>query len=264
MALKYEKLADDLRKAIRSGQLSAGSQLPTTPTLSEQYGVSLPTVRQALDVLRNEGLIDSQQGRGVFVRPPRRKVRRSNTNNHFDKTRVHQSNDERAATGATERDTGLDVDDLVFEAKYTVVKATKELAIEFGIHTGAKLLQRDFRTRSKDEHTPFNLARSYLVYDMVSANPALLDDSNEPWPGGTMHQLSTVGIEIERVIEEVTTRPPTPKEAEQLGIGPGVPVFVIHKTLIDTTGTVVDIADVTLPGDRTELEYETRLERWSQ
>lgn len=264
MALKYERLADDLRQAIQSGELPGGSQLPTSATLAERYKVSMPTVRQALDVLRSEGLIDSRQGLGVYVRPPRQKVRRSNANNHFDKARVHEPEAVRAATGLTERDTGLDVADLDFEAKYDIVDATEDLASQFGIPVGAKLVHRQFRTRSKTETAPFNLARSYLVYDMVSANPKLLDASNEPWPGGTMHQLSTVGIEVDRVIEAVTTRPPTPVEAQLLDIGPGVPVLLIHKTVLDTTGRVVDVAYVTLPGDRTELVYETPLERWAK
>ncbi|MFE9583204.1 GntR family transcriptional regulator [Nocardia sp. NPDC006044] len=264
MALKYERLADDLRESIRSGELAAGEQLPTSTTLSEKYGVSLPTVRQALDVLRTEGLIDSRQGVGVYVRPPRRKVVRSNTNSHFDKARVHEPESARAATGSTERNTGLDVSELEFEAQYAVVNADEDLAGAFNVPVGTKLLRRDYRTRSTAETAPFNLARSYLIYDMVAANPRLLDEANEPWPGGTQHQLSTIGIELDRIIEAVTTRPPTPAEAEQLDIAPGVPVFLIRKTSVDTTGRVVDIADVTLPGDRTELVFETPLERWTK
>ncbi len=43
------------------------------------------------------------------------------------------------------------------------------------------------------------MSRSWLVYDLVASNPDLLDPSNEPWPGGTQHQLSTVGIELARI-----------------------------------------------------------------
>ncbi|MFQ6330405.1 GntR family transcriptional regulator [Nocardia sp. CWNU-33] len=264
MALEYERLADDLRESIRTGEFAAGKQLPTSATLSAKYGVGMPTVRQALDVLRSEGLIDSRQGLGVYVRPPRRKVRRSNTNNHFDKARIHEPEPVRAATGSTERNTGLDVSELEFEAEYTVAQANDDLAESFGVPVGTKLLQRDYRTRSKNEVAPFNLARSYLIYEMVAADPRLLDDRNEPWPGGTQHQFFTIGIELDRVVETVTTRPSTPEEAELLDIASGVPVFLIRKTSIDTTGRVVEVADVTLPGDRTELVYETPLERWTK
>jgi GntR family transcriptional regulator len=103
---------------------------------------------------------------------------------------------------------------------------------------------------------------SYLVRDLIAANPDLLDDSNEPWPGGTQNQLHTVGIEVDRVEERVTARPPTPEEAQELELAPGTPVILLRKTAYDIHRRVVDITHVTLPGDRTELVFVTPLERW--
>jgi len=97
---------------------------------------------------------------------------------------------------------------------------------------------------------------------MAAANPELLDANNEPWPGGTHHQLRTIGIEIDRIVDEITARPPQGDEIERLGIRHGVAVLVLRKTSIDTTGRVVEVSDVTMPGDRTVMVYETQLERW--
>ncbi|MEX0408855.1 GntR family transcriptional regulator [Aquibium sp. LZ166] len=63
----YLKLASLLREKIRQGQWPAQSQLPTLQDLRGEYGIARETVRQALGVLRGEGLIDSARGRGTFV-----------------------------------------------------------------------------------------------------------------------------------------------------------------------------------------------------
>jgi len=63
----YMQVADGLRTSIRVGRLSAGDRLPSGRVLSDEYGVAVMTIQKALDVLRHEGLVVSQQGRGVFV-----------------------------------------------------------------------------------------------------------------------------------------------------------------------------------------------------
>ncbi|KZM76172.1 GntR family transcriptional regulator [Nocardia terpenica] len=263
MPAKYELIADELRARIVSGELRPSDRVPGEAALVEQYKVSPPTVRQALAVLRAEGLVEAKHGIGTFVRTPRVKVRRTDERYQWEKNRVHESDSVRRTTGATERDTGLTLPDLSFSAHYTTTKATDDLADAFGVPVGTKLLQRDYRTRPRGDDAPFNLSRSYLVYDMVEQNPDLLDDSNEPWPGGTQHQLFTVGIEVAKITEEVEARPPTAREASELGISlEGSAVFDLRKISIDTDGRVVEVADVILPGDRTQLVYTTQLAPW--
>ncbi|MEU4571452.1 winged helix-turn-helix domain-containing protein [Nonomuraea sp. NPDC023979] len=64
----YLQIADDLRAQIRGGSLAPGTPLPSTTKLAEQYDASLSVVKLAVGVLRNEGLVIGQQGKGVFVR----------------------------------------------------------------------------------------------------------------------------------------------------------------------------------------------------
>jgi GntR family transcriptional regulator len=65
----YRQIASMLRGAISSGQLEAGGRLPSEAELIEHFGVARMTVRQAVQELRAEGLVISEHGRGVFVRP---------------------------------------------------------------------------------------------------------------------------------------------------------------------------------------------------
>ena len=69
------RIADSLRGRIRSGEFPPGAKLPALPGLAEFYGASLVTVRLALGRLRQEGLVESRQGVGNFVRkaPPVRR-----------------------------------------------------------------------------------------------------------------------------------------------------------------------------------------------
>lgn len=64
----YLQIADDLRSAIRKGDLTPGSQLPSVRALAEQYGVARNTVSSAVRLLRDENLVVARQGSGAFVR----------------------------------------------------------------------------------------------------------------------------------------------------------------------------------------------------
>ncbi|WP_073501601.1 GntR family transcriptional regulator [Actinacidiphila paucisporea] len=64
----YVQTADALRKEIQNGRLAPGAKLPSARELQEQYGIANSTAQNALRLLKDEGLIYSVQGRGVFVR----------------------------------------------------------------------------------------------------------------------------------------------------------------------------------------------------
>lgn len=64
----YAQISDALRERIVKGEWAIGSQIPTLPELAQEFGVGLITVRQAVQVLKNEKLVVPEQGRGTFVR----------------------------------------------------------------------------------------------------------------------------------------------------------------------------------------------------
>lgn len=68
---KYEQIRKDLAAAIRRGNYRPGEALPSQRDLSASYGVTLMTLRQALSLLSEEGLVVQQPGRGTFVAPPK-------------------------------------------------------------------------------------------------------------------------------------------------------------------------------------------------
>src|SRR3954468_22245632 len=64
----YARLADLLTKRIASGEWSPDAPLPSETTLASDYGVSLGTMRKAMQQLAEEGLVERRQGSGTYVR----------------------------------------------------------------------------------------------------------------------------------------------------------------------------------------------------
>lgn len=66
-APQYRRMAIDLQRMIKSGELRAGDALPSEAPLAERYGVARGTTRHALAELEGAGLVQSVHGKGRFV-----------------------------------------------------------------------------------------------------------------------------------------------------------------------------------------------------
>jgi len=79
--IRYQLIADELRRRVRSGDFERTGVLPSESELSLQFEASRVTVRRALEVLRLEGLVDSRQGFGwiVSAEPLRQELHRLDT-----------------------------------------------------------------------------------------------------------------------------------------------------------------------------------------
>ncbi len=66
----YQRVYDDIRARIISGELKPGEQLPSGAVLQSQYGVGNNALRTAMVLLRTEGWVTSHQGKGVYVADP--------------------------------------------------------------------------------------------------------------------------------------------------------------------------------------------------
>ena len=63
----YRRLADSIAAEIESGKYALGDRLPTERELADQYGVSRPTLREALIALEMLGMIEARHGLGIYV-----------------------------------------------------------------------------------------------------------------------------------------------------------------------------------------------------
>ena len=63
----YRQIADQVRQLIRLGEFPVGQRLPAERDLAAQFGVSRPSVREALIALEVEGLVEVRVGSGIYV-----------------------------------------------------------------------------------------------------------------------------------------------------------------------------------------------------
>lgn len=263
--LKADRIAEQLREDIRHGRLLPGQKLATVRALAEDWGVAYNTVSRAISTLKDEGLLTGVGGGPTRVRVQPIPVVRDNRTYAEEKALVLAPQEVRARNGVSERSMGIAVQDLhADDYDYEVVKAKDCPALVTDIlqlHDDDQVLRRRYFRRHA-EGAGASTSTSYIPYAIAAGNPKLLDKSEEPWPGGTFHQLWTVGREVGRMEEHISARMPTAEEQAELDIPPKVPLFDLTKITFDTQERPVEVAFIPLPADRVRFVYSTPLERW--
>ena len=229
---KYAQVIDELRRRIESGEYPPGSLLPSEHLLCDEFQIARPTVVRALRVLRQDGWIETQQGKGSFVR---------------GRPALAGLDSQRTGEEALNRDESREPGDLI-EAGITVPPA-RVTALLGEAGTGELLARR--RVVRQDGEA------SELVTWWVPAAVAEGTDlaGAEPLTGGVRGHLSRrKGVRVDHVLELVTARHPTPREAKLLGVGKSAPVLAMYVAARDAAGTPVLVLEVVMPGDRHELE----------
>ncbi|GGP32374.1 transcriptional regulator [Streptomyces capoamus] len=252
-----------LLEEIERGDLAPGDQIPTIALLADKYGVNKNTASKAVVALKELGVLSGLAGGNTWVRVPPQHKKRSNERYHAEKEAVRLPRSQRSSAGVSEADSGIPLTALYEDkAEYAVIAAPDDVREALGLPAGASVLRRVY-TRRHAKGAGADRSISYLPYDLVSGNPDLLDATKEPWPGGTMHQLHTIGVELGKIVDHVTASMPTPEEVKDFDIPPRVPVIRIRKISYSTDGKPVELMDIPIPADRIELIYTTHLERWN-
>jgi GntR family transcriptional regulator len=243
----YLRIADELREHIRAGGYPAGTRLPTMATLSATHGVSEIVIRQAISVLRGEGLVETRRGGGTVVRvhPPVRRVA-------MERYRVETQPLTVVPATSFTYDQQITWREYRLDKVYARVRADGELASLFELSPGTALLRRHFVFYARD--VPQQISINYLPWDVVAGTP-VADPQREPWPGGTPAQLAFLGHPATRVEEAVRSRMPTPEEAGALRLAAGVPVLAITRRMLSGDRVLEVCRDIIIPADRVVLDY---------
>jgi len=256
------QIADDIRMRIERGELAPGDSLPTLAELSQQWSCSTNSARGAINLLKAQGLITAGRGKAPIVRIPPGRVVRSSERHQAEKDLALRPEAERANVGEAETNLSMSIDQQRFSAHYDTIPAGDELAELFAISPTDIVLRRRFEAINPATALMLSWSVSYMPLRLIADNPALLDQNNEPWPGGTQHQLLTVGIEVMCIVDQVTARMPTTVEAQMWGLPDGVPLLFCRRISIDANNRTVEISDADYPADRTELRFVTPLKPW--
>ncbi|MEU6392860.1 GntR family transcriptional regulator [Streptomyces sp. NPDC046939] len=239
---KYQRIADALREAIQSGEYGPGDRLPGENDLMATYGVARMTARQALGVLRDEGVAEARKGAGVFVREYRPLRRRG-----IQRLAQQQWGNGRSIWSADIEDRNLVVDQVSVsdEVAPERVGAVLDLAAEDTVCVRRRRFVLDDKA--------VLLAVSYLPSSLVTGTAITRLDTG---PGGTYARLAELGYEPVHFREEIRSRMPSKDEAAQLSMSTGTPVFLICRTAYTAEGRPVEINEMTLDAASYILEYD--------
>jgi GntR family transcriptional regulator len=230
----YAQVADALRADIRGGTYGPGDQLPSERELRDRFGVSTNVVRAALVVLRTEGLVESHQGRGVFVReaPELRRLSTDITEGAGFYTMLDRMGKQPATTTTVTRG-----------------PASGEVADYLGIPAGEEVVIRARILRTEGQ-PPTGSAVSYFPEWVVEQAPALGDPNVSGLP---VHLRTAFGPTYSEDL--VDARMPTPEERERLEIPEGVPVITIKGTTRDRQHRTLHFIDKVTPAGRMRYGY---------
>jgi GntR family transcriptional regulator len=229
----YKQIADLLRAAITNGELAPGAQLPSEQELVDAHGVARGTVRQAIMLLRSEGLVDVERGRGSFVRdlaPEQERLVRQ----QWDREHPHEPT--------------LKIETL----ELSKAGASAEVAELLGLGAGADVLVR--RWRYMASFMVLEMATSYVPWDVAQAAQLLQTETGRQ----VYAHLENSGHRLARFTEEVQARMPTEAEARTLKIEPAVPVMSVQRVAYTNDDRPVEVRRSLMSAKRYRLMYEFR------
>jgi GntR family transcriptional regulator len=228
---KYAQVVEEIKKRIERGTYPPGSLLPSEHQLVAEFGLSRPTIVKSLSALRQDGWIETQQGKGSFVRgrPALTDVERT-----------------RPAHEVVE----LPETELSGQLVQAGVKlAPPHVTALLGLEAGARAFVR--QRLLSDEGEPAELASVWLPLELAAgtdlASPDLLGES-------VRHHLQVrKKIRFDHAVEQITARHPNGEEAELLGLSREAPILSVIVTAYDAAGRPVQVSDLVLPGQRHEI-----------
>lgn len=229
---KYAQVIDELRRRIESGEYPPGSLLPSEHQLSEEFQIARPTVVRALRVLRQDGWIETQQGKGSFVR---------------GRPALAGLETARPGEEVLNRDESREPGDLI-EAGMSAPPA--RITALLGNAGNAGVLCRRRLVRHEDE--PSEIVTWWIPAPLVEGTDLA---SVEPVQGGVRaHLARRKGIRIDHVLEQVVARHPAGAEVKLLGVTKTAPMLALYVTAREASGDPVLVLELVMPGDRHELE----------
>lgn len=249
--LKYQSIAADIQRSIEAGALKPNSKLPTVVELCEAYGVSKITIRRAIELLTDKGLVSSRRGSGTYVK---------NTTELFEQTGIEPidaagagegadsfsfSQSDRAAGFTKEHEgEGKEISSVVYD--FSIVNPPANIARHLNIQPD------DFayfhcRVRCLDGE-PMVIEYTYMPLDLI--------------PGLKRSQLylsvydyiqNALGLKISSFHRILRAVPATEEEAERLNTRPGVPMLEISQVGFLDDGTPFEYSVSRYEGTRGEL-----------
>ncbi|MBE1506377.1 phosphonate metabolism transcriptional regulator PhnF [Rhizobium viscosum] len=226
----WRRIADEIRLDIVGARLARGQRLPTEAKLAERFSANRHTVRRALAMLAQEGVIRAEQGRGVFVQDARRVFYRIGPRTRFSEGIDGQDRQVRGAL-----------------MSHAQEHASSEVAKGLDIKPGAPLIRLE--TMAFVDEAPFSRSTHWFARERF-------DGIAEAYAARLSITAALQGFGVEtytRHSTRITIRHAEAEEIIQLGLSPGAVLLRAEGIDIDAEGKPIQFLVTRFPGDRVEL-----------
>ncbi len=213
----YVRLTNDLLSDISKGRLRSGDRLPTEDELIKTRKVSRVTVRHALDVLRQRGLIERIAGRGSFVSRPPEAIAWT----------IDSVDDVLQIVGA---ETDLQI------LEWKAIRSTPGVERRLGVSGEQVYVQRGLRSRRgglplcyTETYTLLKIGRRIRKEDLALSTVLEVIEGK-------------LGLPVQGGTEELTAGVADRALARRLGVPSGSPVLILELTFFDLDGQPLEYA----------------------
>lgn len=226
----YLQVASTLRRRIEDGQWTSGQKISTLEQLEAEFQVARVTVRQAIDVLEKEGLVQRQQGKGTFVAPGIKDKRwlRLETNWSSLVSIIRDNVPKFIA-----------VDQPPSEPR--LAKGDGRLAPEY----------RYLRSVQSMNNEPYAVASVHLAREVYESAP---DAFNSHTALPILSALA--GVEIARAHQTLVIGSADTETADLLKIALNAPTAEAHCVVVDNKGVAIYVGDIVYRGECVKLDID--------
>jgi GntR family transcriptional regulator len=214
----YVQVASVMRQRVNSRRWVEGERISTLEELEEEFGVARVTIRQAIELLRAEGLLQAQQGRGTFVSG------RPANNRWFN--------------------LATDFDSLVESIRNNVLK---RVFIQRDAEPPALLPTEGNPAKAYTflRSVQFNGGKPFSVVNLHLDQRLFLRDSKRFTRSAALPKIVEMeDVTITHAYQTFTIGVADPETADLLEIGLGEPTADCHLTVIDDKGVAIYVADI--------------------
>jgi GntR family transcriptional regulator len=226
---RYLQVATVLRRRIRDGHWSVGDRIATLEELEREFGVARVTVRQAIDLLHGEGLVQSFQGRGTFVTKAPENDRWIQLATDWESLIAPiRDNVPHVLPGSSEAPPRIEPGDGIPAPAYVHIRSVQ-----------------------KREGRIYAFARVHVAKHIHARAPKLFASRVALAVLSEMEDL-----EISRAHQTLAIGAADMETARHLGIAINAPTAEARCVVADGTGTVIYVGEITYPGDCVRLNIE--------
>ena len=221
--IRYQEIADELRELATSS--GAGSLLPSESELSARFGASRVTVRRALELVRDEGLIAARQGLGWFVATEPVRQRLEHLGTIEDQLEGGGRHAERRVT------------------EFAFVTPPERVRAILGVDQVLRVERLNLA-----DGEPFAVVAGWCPAEL-GASLSREDVERRPF-------YELLGIPLRGATQTIGADSAEPAEAELLHVPVGAPLLRCQRVTTDTSGRPVLMSDHLFPAHRTEFVVE--------